>query len=396
MHFLKADKIFPVTSSPVTGGVLAMDDSGIIKDILTNDEGIESCNIKYYEGYLVPGFVNTHCHTELSWAKGLIKKHGGLNNFIVELEKAKNAISEGKKKHLIQSGFYEMERGGIVALADISNTSDSILAKQNSSLYFHNFIEVFGSDDNISEKIFEKAKELEQNFSAQLPRSSVSITPHATYSVSPALLRAISHYNKQLISIHHQENEDENEFFLKGTGTLAERRKRFNPMAQDFEPTGKSPIQSISQFLDSQTKTLLVHNTVTKEKDIEFALKYFSDLFWCLCPNANLYIENRLPDVEMMIGKGCRLTVGTDSLASNDALSILSEIKTLLRAFPKLTFEEILRWATLNGAEFMGKSSALGSFEKGKSPGVVHISGIENTTDNLRNSASQLIIPANP
>lgn len=396
MKFLKADKIFPVTTLPVPGGVIVVDDAGVIQDILESEKGIESGNIQYFEGYLVPGFVNTHCHTEFSWAKGLIKKHGGLNHFIVELESAKDKIPEEEKKRLINSELKEMERNGIVAIADISNTSDSISAKKDSVLYFHNFIEIFGSGEKKAEAIFNYALALESDFKAQLPGNSVSITPHATYSVSPALFRAISHYNKQLISIHHQENEDENDFYRNGTGKLAERRKLFNPDAPDFKPTGKSPIQSISQFLDPQTKTLLVHNTVSTEEDIQFAQKYFSDLFWCLCPNANLYIENRLPDVEMMISKECRITLGTDSLASNDELSILSEIKTLVRTFPILTFEEILKWATVNGALFLGKTASLGSFEKGKSPGVVHISGIGNADEKLRNAASQLIIPAKP
>lgn len=396
MHFLKADKIFPVTSSPITGGVIVIDDAGVIQDILKSDAGIESGNIEHFEGFLIPGFVNTHCHTELSWAKGLISKANGLNNFIVDLEKAKTNIAEEEKAILISYSLKEMERSGIVAVADISNTFNSISAKKGSSLYFHNFIEIFGSDEKNAEAIFNKALALESDFKAQLPGNSASITPHATYSVSSALFSLISNYNKQLISIHHQENEDENEFYKYGTGKLAERRKLFNPEAAEWSATGKSPVESISQYLDFQTKTLLVHNTVSTAEDVEFAQKYFSDLFWCLCPNANLYIENRLPDIEMMISKRCRITLGTDSLASNDELSILSEIKTVLKNFPALTFDEILKWATFNGAGLLGKSATLGSFEKGKSPGVVHISGVGNEIVKLSNASSKLIIPAKP
>lgn len=396
MHFLKADKIFPVTSSLIRGGLIVIDDAGVIQDILESDAGIESGNIEHYKGFLVPGFVNSHCHTELSWAKGLINKESRLNDFIVGLEKAKKEVSPEEKKRLIAEGINTMNQNGIVAVADISNTADSVTTKKISPLYFHNFIEVFGSDENKAVSIFDKALALEEMFKDQLPGNSVSITPHATYSVSEPLFEMISSHNKQLISIHHQENEDENEFFKYGTGKLAERRKLFNPEAAEWSATGKSPVESISQYLDSQTKTLLVHNTVSKAEDFEFAQKYFSDIFWCLCPNANLYIENRLPDIEMMISKGCRITFGTDSLASNDTLSILSEIKTLLNNFPSLTFEDVLQWATLNGALLLGKNATLGSFEKGKSPGVVHISGVENADKKLRKTASQLIIPAKP
>ena len=122
---------------------------------------------------------------------------------------------------------------------------------------------------------------------------------------------------------------------------------------------------------------MLVHNTVSQEADISFAGNYFHRLYWCLCPNANLFIEDKLPDIELFRKHGSCITLGTDSLASNSSLSILEEIKTIQFHFPAVPLCEMLMWATQNGAEALGFNH-LGTFEKGKRPGVILIENIDN------------------
>ena len=92
-----------------------------------------------------------------------------------------------------------------------------------------------------------------------------------------------------------------------------------------------------------------------------------------MCPNANIYIETRLPDIPAMITANAALTLGTDSLASNHSLSIMNEIKVIQKHFPEITLDQIISWATINGAKFLGIEKQFGSFEKGKKPGVLNI-----------------------
>ena len=96
-------------------------------------------------------------------------------------------------------------------------------------------------------------------------------------------------------------------------------------------------------------------------------------VYFCLCPNANLYIGNGLPNVPLLRNSGYPLVLGTDSLASNSKLSIWEEIQTLRKAFVHLPLGDFLRWATYNGACALGLQDQLGSFEKGKKPGVIEI-----------------------
>ena len=352
--------------------------------------------ITHYKGILCPGFVNTHCHLELSWAKGLISEGEGLDYFIWQLEKYRKSVSESFLLKSIENEAANMALSGIVATADIANGNLTSGYKRKSREYFHTFVEVFGSNPAFAKTIFEKAELIKSQFQNNQQNGSVSLTPHATYSLSEDLFSLVASASQgNLLSIHHQENEDENLFFKDGSGPIASRRKAFNPDLPDFPGTGKRPMESVAGHFEHSQKLLLVHNTFTEQQDIDFVENYFSDTYWCFCPNANLYIEKRLLDVNLFRANGCRITLGTDSLASNHQLSILEEMKTIQQHFPEIPLPELLNWATNNGAAFLGMDSALGSFEKGKKPGIVLIENTDSQTLKLNpDSTSRLIIPA--
>ena len=397
MQYLSADCIIPVTGEPSYNSILVIADDGTIEGILSKSELKEPLSeISHYNGILCPGFVNTHCHLELSWAKGLISEGDGLDLFIWQLEKFRKSVSETFIMKAIETAALEMEQAGIIATADIANGIHSLQFKNKSNHHFHTFVEVFGSNPEFADAIFEKAVQLKTLFESKLSTADVSIVPHATYSLSVELFRLIAAAaNNTLLSIHHQENSDENFFFKDGSGPISARRKAFNPDLPPFTGTGKRPMESIAGYFSPDQKLLLVHNTVSEQQDIEFVQHYFKQPYWCLCPNANLYIENKLPDINLFRTNGCKITLGTDSLASNYHLSILEEIKTIQQHFPQIPLTELLRWGTLNGAEFLGLEHKLGSFEKDKNPGIVLIENADIHALKLKpESTSRLIIPA--
>ncbi len=397
MQYLSADCIIPVSGQPLYNSVLVLSNAGIIDGIYNKNElkgGF--IDIEHFNGILCPGFVNTHCHLELSWAKGIISAGEGLDKFLWQLEKFRKSVSQEFVKKCIQEEGHKMEQSGVVATADIANKDHTLGFKSNSNHYYHTFIEAFSSNPDYANAVFEKAVDLEKQFSNQIAPSRVSIVPHATYSLSEELFKLICATGiDKLMSIHHQENKDENYFFATGNGAIADRRKVFNPDLLPFPGTGKRPMESIAGYFDPGQRILLVHNTVSQLQDIDFIQRYFSHAYWCLCPNANRYIENRLPDVNLLRANNCAITLGTDSLASNHHLRMIEEIKTLQKHFPEIPLSELVQWGTLNGAEFLQLDSRLGSFDKGKSPGVVLIENVDLKTLQLTpESTSRLLIPA--
>ena len=96
-----------------------------------------------------------------------------------------------------------------------------------------------------------------------------------------------------------------------------------------------------------------------------------------LCPNSNLFIEDRLPNVELLRFHGLNICLGTDSLSSNHSLSVLDEMITLHQYFPNIPFGELVQWATGNGAKALRMEKQIGTIEPGKQPGLNLITGMD-------------------
>lgn len=381
MRKITADFVFPIAGPPLPNGVLIIDDQGSIVEVCAwNDSFEKDPLVERYKGLLCPGFVNAHCHLELSGLEGKIKQHQGLNRFIQDVVK-QEVLSAAAISEALSRAELMMVEQGIVAVGDISNGANSFEIKEKGKLRYHTFIEVLGFHPDRAEGAFEHATTLYKNLSNRLPNGhGVSISPHAPYSASVALLNKITAFaqlHNSPLTIHNQENEEENLFFQTKTGPLLERYKAFEIDVSTWRPTGLNSLASILPFLPNQLPVQLVHNTVTNANDIRSAMAYSAQLFWCFCPNANLYIENRLPDFRLFTESGATMTIGTDSLASNTTLSVLEEIKIIARQAPFIALENVLKWATLNGAKLLGFERELGSFEKGKRPGINLIEGTD-------------------
>lgn len=380
MHYLTADYIFPVFTAPLRGGILELDDDGTVVGLHERSTTEKDYpGLHYYPGILCPGFINSHCHLELSWAKGMIAPSGGLDHFLRQLDTARKNIDPGAEAAAVWREGDIMLKSGTVAVGDIANTLSTAGYKDSSPLLFHTFCEVFASDPLKARSAYDRIVQLNKTFRSLERNNRSSVVPHSTYSLSEELFRLITGQASstfELLTIHHQESEDEMQFFLDGSGPIADRRKYYNPGIAAFVPTGRRPLESIAHCFRPEQPLMLVHNTMSAIADIEFAEGYFRNLAWCFCPNANLYIENRLPSFSLFREKGVRMLLGTDSLASNTSLSILEEMKAIQSAYPEIPTEEMIVWATKNAAGFFGFGQ-LGSLEPGKQPGVVWIENVD-------------------
>ena len=348
-----------------------MSDDGIVEDILQNET---THSVKHLKGLLMPGMINAHCHLELSYLKGLIPEQTRLVDFLLSVNAGRHTCSPEQIDEAIVLAEQQMIQNGIVAVGDISNTNDTLRQKQQQQLQYHTFVECVGLLDANAQQRFDNSLNLCREFEKLHP---ASVVLHAPYSVSDTLIRLVNEVSdKKRTTIHNQECDDENELFLSGNGNFL---KLFNAILQDdtfFHASGKNSLQTYLPKLDQQEQLILVHNTVSTDEDIRLAHSLKKELYWCLCPNANRYIENKLPDIPMMMKNDCTMVLGTDSLASNHELSILAEIQTIQYYFPLIPLEEMLRWATSNGANALGMQHTLGSFEKGKKPGMVQVENV--------------------
>lgn len=367
---LKGTTLFNGTEL-LQGYVLVAETNGTIIDVMPYDN---ASDVEEFEGIICPGFINAHCHLELSQMKGRVPEGTGLVDFLITVVEGRNKEA-AKKQIAIKAAAEEMHQNGIAAVADICNTTDTIQVKKQSHMQWHNLVEVINFNDANLENALTSYNEVKKTFTGH--GLSAVLTPHAPYSVSAATYEAINRATEDgIISMHNQETPDENTVFLTGGGDFLRLYAKFGNGVSPFPVSGKTSLQTWLPYFTAGQTIILVHNTFTSEEDIVFAKnhadKHGLRLVYCLCPNANMYIEKKLPPVDLFIKNDCFIVIGTDSYSSNYRLSISEEMKTLQLHFPHLTITQLLKWATANGAEALGWEG-LGRFKKGLNPGILLI-----------------------
>lgn len=384
----RANRLFDGYQFQDPDRVLITDEKGVIHDLVQIEDAGD--DVVFYEGVLSPGFINCHCHLELSHLKNVIPPHTGLIEFLCSV-----VTKRGFDPEIIQAEIAladaEMYANGIVAVGDIGNTADTATVKSKSGIRWQNFVEVLSFTDAKAAENFDHYRSVAQQMQQALSTASLehrtSLVPHAPYTISPETFRMINEATAgQVISIHNQEHPAEDELYRTGGGAYLKLFSIFDLHSSPFPVTGMSSIRSVLPYFNNGQTIFLVHNTFMPEEDIIWANAYAREnglkLIYCLCINANLYIENQTPPVELFLKHNCTVVLGTDSYSSNWQLSIAKEMASL-KLHKGLKDEQVLRFATMNGAKALKWDDVLGSFEKGKQPGVVLLNNDFNLSSRL-------------
>ena len=370
MQRFSAQYIIPATGNILKRGIVTTDDEGIIVDVTdTSGDLKELAFTPFYNGIIIPGMVNCHCHLELSAMKGVAERGQGLGRFIRNIREKRDNTVEPSIESVI-SADNEMLNNGIVACADICNTGLSFETKEKSSIRYINLLEIFGIDPAKAQKRIDEIIKLKTEASKWSVPSY--IVPHSVYALSASLLKKLKPLTSgnSLTSIHFMESEQESKFISGLSGEMMESYSALGITAEMLYDKAPGHTETIDSLVTQSGNLILVHNTFAKRNDILKVMKR-DNTFWCLCPNSNLYIEEKLPPVNLLKELNSLIVLGTDSLASNSRLSIMEEMKTLLKESPETTLEEVVRWGTINGAIALGMENMIGTIEPGKKPGLV-------------------------
>ena len=346
-------------------------------------------------GAIVPGFVNAHCHVELSHLHKKFRKGTGMAGFIDQINELRDWAGNDVKAKLVQEWMDKMWNDGVSAMADISNDESSFDVKKAHKMYTRTFLEVFGSEPEMCDGVMKEVTAL--NSLADAAGIDAAPTPHSCYTMSPQLLSAsaAAGLDRGFLSYHSQESQEEEDLLLSGSGAMYENRKRSGMSTPPV--TGES---SLKYFIDRLAEAkpapyeehiLLVHNVCLSQDDIEAAKAVMNNVYWAVCPLSNIFIHNALPPIPLMVENRLKVLVGTDSLSSNDDLDMVKELYCLHTNFPEVSMTTLLEWACLNGAEFL-KQDALGSLVAGNKPGVVFISNVDGNGNLTADSRSERII----
>ena len=317
--------------------------------------------VEFHAGMLAPALVNAHSHLELACLKGSIPQGCGYAGFAAAMARVRGRFSDEERQQAIAEADRQMFEAGIGAVGDISNDDSTFDTKQRSRIEYKSFLEVFGLKvDNLHRmsRIAERSP-------------SATLTPHSLYSLNDSLFRQVCERGSGVLSVHFMESPAERELF-EGRGSL---REWF--ASEGFECDFlhyRSPAERLAACAPAGRSLLLVHCTCVTQEDIDLIMSRFrAPVHWCLCPQSNAYISGLQPDVELLRRNGLKICIGTDSLASNTSLTMVGE----LLSFSRFPADEVLRWATLNGAEALGLREGAGRLEVGSRCGLTVVSGID-------------------
>lgn len=316
--------------------------------------------VEFYAGMLLPGLVNVHCHLELSYLRGAIPPGGGFAAFARSMGEVRNRCTPRERETAAAEADARMYAAGIEAVGDVANGMEAFPAKERSRIRYRTFAEVFG---------LKSAGTQQQRPLLRHPRTS--LTPHSIYSVQDGLFCEICAEGDAPLSIHFEETPSEAELFAR-QGALWEWYGKAG-FTCDFLHYG-SPARRLVASVPPERKVILVHDCCITQEDIELIEGHFTTpVRWCLCPGSNRYISRLKPPVALLRRNGAKICLGTDSLASNTTLSLLDEMRLLADEAP---LEELLRWATSNGAEALGFDD-LGEIAPSRRPGLLLLSGLD-------------------
>ena len=358
--------------------VIELDDNGVILNVIHATSLDSMASVEFYPGILIPGMVNAHCHLELSYLRGEIAEGSGFAGFARAIGQVRNNFTPEERIHAAAVADARMWAEGVEAVADIANDELIMEVKERSNIEYHTMFEHFGLTNTSTAET--------QALAAR--HNDSSATPHSTYSLQDAPFKELRK-GEGLLSIHLLESDDESELY-RGGGSLWAWYERMGWRC-DFLDYG-SPARRVVQSTPRDRAMRLVHATRATKEDVALIENHTHSATWVLCPESNRYISRLTPPVAMLREMGAKIAVGTDSLASARSLSMIDNLRQLGDIAPT-PLNELLTWATLNGAIALGIDAEKGSFEVGKRPGVVVIEGAD--LHNLRltpNTTSRRLI----
>jgi len=375
MRIYAASYLLPISSPPIEGGAIAVEDGliaavGTVRELRSAYAAAPVTDLP--ECAIMPGLVNAHTHLELThfpaWKmrKELDYLPKRYVEWVQQVVKIKRALQPGDMEHSLREGMRLCLESGTTAVGDILSDFSLIPLFRDTPLTGRLFLEAIGHEPTHCRSLVERMEALLQGLQGTL---LPGISPHTPHTVSKELFKALQALSEKLgvpKAVHLSETADEASFMHDTTGAIADL---LYPMAH-WEQYLPHPMRTTStHFLDDlgvlDRSTLAVHAVHVTPDDVRLLKERGVSVV--LCPRSNDRLFVGCAPHRLLKSAGLPLALGTDSLASNDSLSLWDEMRFLQQIAPEVFApEELLTMATMGGARALRIESSTGSLETGK------------------------------
>ncbi len=373
-----ARHVLPLVGPAVEKGAVLVNGGRILAvgpadELLRSAAGAE--RVDFGDAVLLPPLVNAHTHLELTdfptWAEDADEPQPQTGEDFVDWVMRLIRVKRGRPAEdfipSIQHGLQLCLEAGTGAVGEILSFHSGIPAYRDSALFGTVFFETLGRNPQLTLPLLSQlSKKLDHQPSRYL---SLAVSPHSPMTLSAEYLQRVFDFSAKrpcLASIHLAESPEETELLRDAAGAFVDK---FFPFVgwNDLVPaaTGLTPLAYLEEQGGLRADVLLVHGVQVGTEDIPRLQAAGSGIV--LCPRSNEKLQVGRAPVELYRQAGVPLALGTDSLASNDSLSLWDELAAARRIYAdSLTPEELLQVATLNGARLLGLDAQMGSLAAGK------------------------------
>jgi cytosine/adenosine deaminase-related metal-dependent hydrolase len=364
---------------------------------------------------ILPGLVNAHAHLELSHLRGLLPRRASMPRWLMSLLRHRG--TDEQQLQAVAAGAREAIATGTTAIADISHNNGAWRVLKDLPIRKLCMAEVLGMGPLESGAMARLARSLE-GLPPPDDRLRFGISPHAPYSTSEKVYReavAIAHERGWPVCTHLAETKGERQFLMRGGGTFTRFLQTVRLLDPSFAPPACKPLEfarrvgllgwhgdvvcrhALDVKADMATNNvamppILAHVNYLDDQEMEILAAGGASVVYC--PGSSVFFGRTGHRYADMLAAGVNVAIGTDSLASNDSLDMLAEMRRLKRQ-GRVDNHTILRMATLNGAIAMGWQNMIGTLEPGKAADWIAVetgnrdSGFEIQKDALETILTQ-------
>ena len=385
MIVYRAEWVCPIDGPPIRDGAVAVEEgriaavgaAGAFPRVPRHDLGSVA---------LLPGLINAHTHIELSWLRDRVPPAHAFTSWVKQLFLLRRGIEQIADPGVVEAAgraVREARESGTVAVGDISNSLASVGPIADGGLDGLVFHELLGFRE-VDDRLIESSAALRAEMSARSPHVRVSIAPHAPYSTSPELFRAIraavDARPGAYSSVHVGESPEEVEMLTHGTGEWVSMLRFARLWRDDWTPPQCGPVEYLDRLGVIDSRTLVVHGVQLGEASLERLAGIGATLV--TCPRSNQWVGVGVPPIARFYASGVPVAVGTDSLASVADLNLFSELKAMRWIAPEIPARRFLESATLIGARALGLDHVLGSITPGKRAELISVE-VPSTVDDV-------------
>lgn len=380
MKSFSAAWVLPIDRRPIANGIITVDEGRIV-EIRDPGAGNKSGSRLPDPGcqdlgnvVLMPGLINAHTHLELSWMRDRVPPASKFTDWVKTLFAIRgrpDSAMSAQQIAPIHEAIAEAKASGTIAVGDISNSLAAVGPMRQADLdgiVFHELLG-FKERDGALLQSTRDARAAATNAGAR-----VSLAPHAPYSTSLELFRAIrsavNELDHPIMSVHLGENPEEVELLEKGTGAWRGMLEMMGAWRDDWEIPGCDPVSYLDRHGVLDAKTLVIHGVQFGDAALSRLAEIGATVV--TCPRSNQWVGVGYPPVERFYRSGVNVAVGTDSLASVEDLNLFSELKTMRWLAPDVPARKILESATMVGAAALGLDD-LGSLTPGKRAAMIAV-----------------------